>query len=131
MGRKERKTKPKRQRQTIRRKAQSQQLKVRRMPRRSKRWPQKCLMKTQSQTPTSTNSALKSFAIVVEDGGIDSLDAELVDFAFGAAAISQTSAGSGGVRYLSLSGFGKPEKSVKVQRYSDIVLSIASQISKQ
>ena len=73
----------------------------------------------------------ESFAIVFEDGGIDSLDVELVDFAFGAAAISQTSAGSGGIRYLSLSGLGKPEKSVKVQRYSDIVLSIASQITKQ
>jgi hypothetical protein len=64
-----------------------------------------------------TLKAEESFSIVVEDGGIDTLDTELVDFAFGGGSVS----GSGGVRYLSLSGMYRPEKSTKIQRYAELI----------
>ena len=50
----------------------------------------------------------------------------MVDFVFGACSIS----GSGGVRYLSLSGLSRPEKSAKVQRYAELINSMAAQINK-
>lgn len=42
------------------------------------------------------------------------METDFIDFAFGAASISQTGKAAGGVRYISLCGFGRLEKSVKV-----------------
>ena len=44
---------------------------------------------------------------MIEDNQLDSLKGDVVDLAFG----------TGITSYLNLSGFGRPEKSVKVQRY--------------
>ena len=55
-----------------------------------------------------------SFGLILEDNQVDSLSYHLVDLAFGSAQVS----------YLNLSGFGKPEKSCKVQRYGQIMLEL-------
>ena len=65
-----------------------------------------------------TLKAEESFTLKVEDNQYDSLRSELVDFAFGA----------GVVGYLNLSGFGRPEKSVKAARFAQI-LELISQMT--
>lgn len=52
--------------------------------------------------------------LVIEDNQFESLQADIVDLAFS----------SGNVEYLNLSGLGKPEKSVKVERYVRILEQI-------
>ena len=59
----------------------------------------------------------EAFGLVIEDNTFDSLKGELVDYAFGAGVVS----------YLNLSGLGKPEKSMKVARFGEI-LQIISQM---
>lgn len=49
--------------------------------------------------------------LVLEDAQVDSVDGDLVDFAFGAGVAS----------YLNLSGLGKPEKLAKVERFQEIL----------
>ena len=86
-----------------------------------------CTLVNQFQQILNYSFTLKpeeSFAIVIEDSQIDSLDAEIVDFAFGSCSVS----GSGGVRYLSLSGLYRPEKSAKLQRYAEIIKHMVQQI---
>lgn len=73
-----------------------------------------------------TLKAEESFAIVIEDNQIDDLNTDIVDFAFGASTIS----GSGGVRFLSLSGLYRPEKSCKIQRYAELVQAMANSVNK-
>ena len=68
----------------------------------------------------------ESFCLVIEDNQIDSLQTNIVDFTFGALSVS----GSGGVRYLSLSGMYKAEKSAKVQRYIDLIKHMAHSINR-
>ena len=88
-----------------------------------------CTLVNQFQSIMNYSFTLKpeeSFAIVMEDSQIDSLDPLIVDFAFGSCSVS----GSGGVRFLSLSGLYKPEKSAKVQRYAEIVKHMAETINK-
>lgn len=53
----------------------------------------------------------ESCGLVIEDNNYDSLQSEIVDFAFS----------SGVVEYLNLTGLGKPEKSCKVQRFVQIL----------
>lgn len=55
-----------------------------------------------------------SSGLIIEDNQYDSLKSEIVDFAFG----------SGITSYLNLSGLGKPEKSCKVARYTEILNNI-------
>jgi len=58
--------------------------------------------------------------LLVTDNICDSLQHDLVDFAFGAGVVS----------YLCLNGLGKPEKSVKVGRFSHIMQMLHSMSSK-
>ena len=66
---------------------------------------------------TSTMKAGESFSLIFEDNQFDSRSGDLVDFAFGASA-----------GYINLTGFGKPEKSAKVNRYQ-YLLEVVNQMS--
>lgn len=60
---------------------------------------------------TFTLKADDAFGLIVEDNQIDSLNSDIVDFAFGCGAVS----------HINLTGFGKPEKSAKVKRFAQIL----------
>lgn len=68
----------------------------------------------QSIVNYSLNIRQENFGLVIEDNQIESLKGDIVDLAFGCAQIS----------YLNLSGFGKHEKTSKIQRYGEIMLTL-------
>lgn len=68
----------------------------------------------------------ESFGIVLEDATFESLNTELVDFAFGSASVVPSGTAGGGVRYLSLSGLQKLENTAKVARYAELLAHIAA-----
>ena len=70
--------------------------------------------------------AEESFGIVIEDTTYESLNTELVDFAFGSASVVPSGMAGGGVRYLSLSGLQKLENTAKVARYAELLNHIAA-----
>ena len=68
-----------------------------------------------------------NMGLVVEDAQQDSIRTEFMDFGFGAASIVPTGQASGGVRYIGLNGLAR-EKTVKVQRFQEIIELVAHQI---